>query len=291
MSRIAKLSQLFAEGRELVFPSPDGDIVIWVQKLSTFLTEQCNHEGRVARARKMMEIKEIGSPEFDIFQATMLASSKESLVAGFIDTKADDTFLQVLRDIRSDPDWRERIEVLEHSDEQMVGKGPDHPETKLLSKIAIEYNDEVLKRVEQSNADFKAELEALSENDLRDRWREQYIDSHGMEAFSQTRSRYEVFHAMRDCQGVRDEDGKWSHVTCNHSRLFLDDISEVVALPTTVLVQVQEALVAITVPSDLARFTGGPASSSESSGPSRTAEGSEASGPAGQPGQPATTSS
>lgn len=291
MSKIAKLSQLFAEGRELVFPSPDGDIVIWVQKLSTFLIEQCNHEGRVARARKMMEIKEIGSPEFDIFQATMIASSKESLVAGFVQSKGDDTFLQVLRDLRSDATWRERIEVLEHSDEHMDGKDQDDPENKLLAKIAVEYNDEVVKRVEEANAAFKAELEALSEEDLRDRWREQYVESRGMQAFSATRSRYEVFHAMRDCQGVRDEDGRWSHITCNHSRHFLDDITEVQALPTSVLAQVQEVLMAVTVPTDLARFTDGPASSSESSGPSRTAEASEASGRTAQPGTPATTSS
>lgn len=287
MSKLAKLSQLFAEGRELVL----GDVVIWVQKLTTFTTEQCNHEGRVARARKMMEIKEIGSPEFDIFQATMIATSKESLVAGFVQAKGDDTFLQVLRELRSDADWRERIEVLEHSEEQMAGKPADDPENKVLAKIAVEYNDEVMKRVDLANADFKAELEALTEDDLRDRWREQYVESRGMQAFSATRARYEVYHAMRDCQGVREEDGRWSHITCNHSRYFLDDIAEVEQLPTPVLVQVQEVLAAVTVPADLARFTDGPASSSESSGPSRTAEGSEASGPTAQPSGPATTSS
>lgn len=288
MSKAAKLSQLFAEGRELAFPSPDGDVVIWIQKLSTFLVEQCNHEGRVARARKMMEIKEIGSPEFDIFQAQMIATSKQSLVVGFLQAKGDETFLQVLRDLRSDAEWRERIEVLEHSEEHMVGKDAEDPENKVLAKIAIEYNEEVMKRVDNANDEFKAELEALSEEDLRERWREQYIETRGMQAFSSTRSRYEAFHAMRDCQGVKDEDGRWSHITCNHSRYLLDDVADIEALPTPVLVKVQETLAAVTVPTDLARFTDGPASSSESSGPSRTAEGSEASGPT-EPLPPVTT--
>lgn len=291
MSKIAKLSRLFVEGRELVFPSPDGDIVIWVQKLSTFLVEQCNHEGRVARARKMMEVREIGSSEFDLFQAQMLDATKDKLVAGLVQTKHDETFLQVLRDLRSDAEWRERIEVLEHSGEQVIGKPADDPENRLLASIAVDYNQEVMKRVEQASAEYKAELEALSEDELRDRWREHYIDTRGMQAFTATRMRYEVFNAMRDCKGVKDSDGRWDHTTCNHSRLFLDDIVEVAALPTPVLIQVQEALAAVTVPSDLARFTDGPASSSESSGPSRTAEGSAASGPTAQPEAPATISS
>jgi hypothetical protein len=278
-SKIAKLVQLFESGKMVRIALPGGDsLKVWVQKLSPFHAEAAIHEGRVARARRMMAIREVGSDEYTVFASQVEASNKAALVAGLLTVKGDETLAKVLRDIRTEVDWVERVEVIEHSAEQLELLASDSIEIQQYSKMLDEYQSEIMKRVEEENKAYKRELEDMQEDDLRDRFREHYVESQGMNAFSETRQRYEIFYAARQCAGIA-KDGHWNHDHCDHTIPLLDSVNDLAEIPAEVGMLIQATLMELTVPPDLARFMEGPASSSESHGPSSTPEGSAASSP------------
>lgn len=292
MSKLAKLSQLFDQGTELVLPTNVGTLeVIWINKLNTFLTEECAHQGRVARARLMAAIREVGTPEYELFNTQLAATPRASLILGLASGRETELALEVMREVRSDPEWRDRIEIIEHSD-PLESRPEDDPERQVLAKMRGEYSDELLNRLDHAKSEVMTELEALDDSDLRDRFRDQYVENRGLAAFTAARQQHELFHAMRECKASPPtaEGSRWDHSGCDHSVRYLDDPSEVEQLPEVVMRPVLAKYQGLVVPMDVARFTAGPASSSDSSGPSSSAEGSSPSSPAEAPTTPATTS-
>lgn len=291
MSKLAKLSQLFDKGVEVVIPANSGAVVVWVNKLNTFQVEECAHEGRVARARRMFAIKEIGTPEYHLFQSTVSTYDRDQLVTALADGKSNEFLYEVFQDIRGDKEWAERVEVMEHSSDDVADRPDDDPEKQVLDKIATEYQEEILKRLDAAQKDYRSELDSLSLELLRDRYLEQYLEREGLRSFQASKQQHELFHCLRQCEAEVPAEGEsWDHTECDHSRRFLDEVSEVLSLPDEVAALIQEAFQGLTVPIDLARFMGGPASSSESSGPSSSAEDSLPSSPEAQSPTPGTTS-
>lgn len=265
MGNLQKLLQLFAEGVVVDF---DADTHLWVNKLSPFQQEQVLQEARVARARRMLAIKEIGTPEHDLLLGQVVAMNDAELVDLLVSMKGDENTGQAVRDMNADEEWRERIEVMQHSE----GVDNLEPEdTAVLVKIVNDYQSELLERQEQLQGEYRATLKDSQREDLIEIYEKWFADTDGFRVFSDLRRRLELYYCMRECSGG-------DHKDCNHTRLFLADRSEVVDIPEQVRERVTDAFQSLSVPPDLARFMAGPASSSESSGPSSSAEGSSPSG-------------
>lgn len=292
MGRLAKLNDLFKEGTELPLESPDGTVtLVWINKLSSFQQEEANHAGRVARSRAMLAIKEVGSPEYDLFRGNIAASSRDSLIEAIIGRRGDEILAGALRDIRSKPEeeWAERLDVLEHSD--LRDKEDDDPEVLMVARIADEYQAELARLVEEAQKDLRAELSELSQERLREEYEDLYVEQRGLQAFLNARSLHELYFCMRECNGVAVGEGKYTHGGCQHMELFLDDPSEAKFLPEAVQTAVVACYGRVMMPPELARFTDALPSSSESSGPSSKPEDSAASGPTETPVEPEAISS
>lgn len=287
----ARLSQLFIEGRPLVLPTVDGTgEVVWISKLNPFQAEEAAQAGRVARSRRMLAIREVGTDEYALFSGEVEATSRNDVIEGLIEAKSGELYLEVYRELHSDEDWAEKLEVIEHS-EDLSDRPEDDPERQLLEKVATEYHEEILRRHELVVGDYRRELEGLPDHELRERLRDQYVESRGVAAFTTTRQQYELYHCLRECRATPPaDDAEWDHSTCDHSVLYLESPEDVLVLPQSHVAQIRTAYDALMVSTDLARFTAGPASSSDSSGPSSSAEGSPASSPAAPSETPRTTS-
>lgn len=279
MSKIAKLVQLFEQGKVITVPLPQGkELHVWVQKLSPFHYEECIHQGRIARSLKMMAIREVGSDEYNLFQGQVGATSKDALVAGLVMVKEDEFLVDVLREIRTEDEWREKIEILEHAPEQLEGKDKDDIDVKQAAKILDDYQEELLKRQGEAKLEYRNELMTKSEEVLREQFLEHWVEQQGKLAFTVARQRYEFYYCARQCLGTYDEaKGAWDHSECDHTLLLLDEANDVNQLPEELITLVTATLMELTVPPDLARFTDGPVSSSDSLGPSSPQEDSEAS--------------
>lgn len=299
MSRLAKLTDLFQEGTTVSLKTPTGpDVVVWINKLSPFEQEQANHDGRIARARIMLAIREVGTAEYDLFRASAAHLLPEALIDALVSTKSNEHLVKVIHELHSDPDWKERLETLDWSGDQLKGKADSDPEVAVVTKILGEYQKELAKRQDFLAEELRSELKALPEGELREQYHETYISSRGMAAFTREQQQAQVFYALRCCEGVRSKDdsnadpanARWDHSKCDHSQRWLDEVNDVHGLPETLLNQVRTAYESLNMAPDVARFSAALGSSSVSPGPSSKQEDSAESGPEVTPEEPAGTS-
>jgi hypothetical protein len=291
MGRLAKLTDLFEEGVVAPLTTPSGGrLVVWINKLSPFEMEQTNHEGRIARARAMLAIREVGTADYDLYRASMEASKPDSLIAALVETKSNEHLVKVIRDLHSDAEWKEKLETLEWSSEQIDGKAEDDPEVVALTQVLTAYQAEIESRVEFLKNELRMELQGLTPEGLREQYLDAYVEQQGMRAFTREQQATEVFYFLRQCEATDHGDGTWTHENCDHSKRWLEDRREVGTLPLSLLSQIREAYEALSMAPDVARFSDGPASSSASSGPSSKQEGSTVSGQAATPDAPGGTS-
>jgi len=292
MGRLAKLTDLFEEGVVAPLKASDGsEVVVWLNKLSPFEAEQAAHEGRIARARIMLAITEVGTAESDLFRITSKSTAKGVIIDALVAAKDNERTVKVIRELHSDKEWKEKLETLEWSSDQLTGKADDDPEVAVVRKVLDEYQAEMTQRTDFLRNEMRGELDALPEDKLREMHLEAYSEQQGIAAFLREKTKSETFYSMRVCEAARDDNGRWQHEGCDHSQRWLDDRQEVDQLPESLLRQVRAAYDDLNMPPDVARFLGGPASSSESRGPSSKPEESKESGPEVTSEEPATISS
>lgn len=292
MGRLAKLTDLFEEGAVAPLKASDGsEVVVWLNKLSPFEAEQSAHEGRIARARTMLAIKDITTPESDLFRVASEALPKDAIISALLTAKDNERTVRVIRELHSDKEWKERLETLEWSSEQLTGKADDDPEVAVVKKVLDDYQAEIALRTEYLRNEMRGELAAQSEDKLREMHRDSYSEAQGIAAFLREQVKSQVFYSIRMCNATRADGGRWQHEGCDHAQRWLDDRQEVDQLPESLLKQVRAAYDDLSMPPDVARFLGGPASSSESRGPSSKPEESQESGPEVISGEPAMISS
>jgi hypothetical protein len=292
MGRLAKLTDLFEEGVVAPLKASDGsEVVVWLNKLSPFEAEQSAHEGRIARARIMLAIKDITTPESDLFRLASESAPKDTIIDSLLTAKDNERTVKVIRELHSDKEWKERLETLEWSTEHLTGKADDDPEVAVVMKVLGDYQAEIATRTEYLRNEMRNELVAQPEGKLREMHGESYSEAQGLAAFLREQSKSQTFYCLRMCGATRDDNGRWQHEGCDHLQRWLDDRQEVDQLPESLLMQVRAAFNDLTMPPDVARFSGGPASSSESHGPSSKPEESQESGPEVISEEPATISS
>lgn len=282
---LAKLVQLFTEGAELVLGEDPNREVLWIAKMSAFQEEQANQAGRVARARRVLAVKEIGTPEFAMFTAAMSEASTEEVVEAIARSRSGELFMRVIDQLRMDAKWRERIEMLEQSD---VARSDE--ERELLNKIETQYNTALVERHDEEMASLREELAALARDELHEAYRQTYLDEQGYLAFTAERLRWQLYFSMRQCAATIPLYGTaWKHEGCNHQALYLDRVEDVDQLPSMITGRVAELYAKLTMAPSLARFTGALSNSSDSPERSAPEEAKPASSPEETPTEPATT--
>jgi hypothetical protein len=292
MAKLHRLTDLFEEGVTLPLRTTVGDeMTIWINKLTPFEQEEANQEGRIARARMMLAINEIGTPEYDLFRAGIQGIPAHAVIESLLANNANKYISDTVGELRSEEVWKERLEIIQFSSDQIAGKPPDDPEVLAVEKVLSEYTAEMDKRTKAMRNAAREELKSLPDKALRERYRLSYVEERGLAAFSAEQQLTQVFFALRRCEGVRREDKTWDHTACDHSQHWLADRNEVKSLPQTLLDQFRRAYAEMVMSPDTARFSEGPANSSASSGPSSKQADSAESGPVATPAEPVTTSS
>jgi len=291
---LARLTQLFAEGTELVLdppqvpgsPKPE-PIVIWIAKLNAFEEEQANQAGRVARARLINAIREIGSPEWEVVQAQKRDIVDIVMVQSIVASRESELFIKAMTEMRGDERWREQLEILDQSEESEL-KGI---ELEAHKKMRAETTAALLDLHKQKMDDLAHDLGEMSRPDLEEHFEASFLNEQGMAAFGSERARHHLFLCMRICQASppAGDNARWDHSKCDHQQMFLASVNEADQLPQSVREKVEDAYASVAVSPSVARFTDALASSSESPEPSVKEAVSTPSGPEGTSPEPATT--
>lgn len=259
-AKYRRLPDLYVAGTEVVLK--DGQVV-WLQVLNPLQADEARHDAQVARSRLVMALKKHGGDEMAFIDAALWQDGLDGARNRVVESKANGVLMKIVDEIRNDPDWTEKLEILNRVDE---GDEPRETiELELLASVQTEYIDEVQKRIKSEEDYLRAKYADASEDDLREEYAKLYIDRRGGEMAAAEFRVVELWYGARVCDGVLTDDG-WNHDNCEgHALQLFETKAEVRQLPTELSELLGDALndLAMTIrdAKDLAR----PASSSDSS--------------------------
>lgn len=278
IAALARITSLFVEGKELVLRDegevPDA-VVVWVNKLNAFEMEEARKDGAVAKARLALALKEIGSPEYDLYSASVLDLTRDELTEALLEVSAPRRQAVAANSVRVDPDWAERYHIIQSSVDTAEMQDV---ERSLLSRVYADYLGEVESRMAVLLEREREEFRDLSEQALRDKHRDAWLDSYAMGAFAREMRKTQVYYALRICKATGRVEGKWDHAACDHLQRACDERDEVLRIPDDLMDGVLSVLMNLSATPDDARFSAGAAKSSELSQRPSEPEDSTASG-------------
>lgn len=238
-SRFRRLTDLFVEGKALTMP--DGTY-IWVQVLNAFQRDECLSDAQVAKARLVMALKEQGDEALKV-RARYLEKGAATLVKDLAASKASAKVPEYLDELRDDPEWKERMNIVLRSDADDVATPLEEAEVLLLSKINAEVLSE-LQRRETTEYDFLTrKYSQLPDDELIEVWVENWLDKRGGDVANAEFKLTEMTYAARLCDAVTTEDGTLDHEACDgHSQPLFASRAEARECPTPLALLIQSAL-------------------------------------------------
>jgi hypothetical protein len=258
-----RVSALFAQGTELEM---DEDLVIWVQVLNPFEQQDAKAAAQAAKARMVLALQEFGSDELVKYESYLLNLDRNGLVELIVDAKGGDTLVTITDELSSDPEWTERLSLMEE-EEELIARPPQDEERKLLDQYSREYVAEVSSRMEYERKRLLAETSQLEDEQIHEEFKRLWIERRGGDRALEEYRLREHFYCARVCDGIRRPDGSYDHARCDHSVRVWETEEEVRHLPDEVRMLLDEAMQEVTMDPKERSDSASPETSSESSPP------------------------
>jgi hypothetical protein len=148
---------------------------------------------------------------------------------------------KLLERLRHDPEWNERLDVLERGLES-TATPPEGPEQELIEQLADQYNREVTRRM---NLEREYQLDRFEDADEETLWAEYldwYLARRASELMLSEYRLHQVLYGVRWCNGVDHGDGAWTHDDCGgHTDRVFTSKEEVRALPEELVALLMDA--------------------------------------------------
>lgn len=287
---LRRITELFIEGTECVLDENE-PVLVWVNKLNPFEIDEARKDGQSARTRFTLALEDPRSEESQLFDLQASRVEDEAIVLGLAASKRNEDMVAANEDLRADPEWADKVNLLDRADEQIGTRPPGDPERDTVDRVMAEYWAELDERVEAKRAERVADFKSLPREELRAKYRKEWIEQRGNDAFLMEFRITELFFCLRECKATaRDDNGRWQHTLCDHRQKLLDDRAQVRSLPEGLVNTVRPILNTLAVEDRTAKDLGGGSKSSDSSQPPNAQEDSPVSTPAATPPGQATTS-
>lgn len=260
-SKYKRLVDLYVAGTEYVLK--DGT-PMWLQVLNPFEREVVRREAQVAQARQILAMKEHGSSEHDRVKANFYAEGRNAAIDQLVDAELTKNFGKILNAVRDDPDWTERLEILDRGTEDAGVMTTE--EELLLGKIEAEFYAEVGTRAQKEREFLMDKYESLDHEALWQAFLDTWLERLGGQAAMAEFKVAQIAYATRACEAVRDAEGTWTHEACNgHDERVWDTLTEVRSLPDELMQSLTEAFDALEMTEREAKNSDRQTSSSASS--------------------------
>jgi hypothetical protein len=158
-ARFKKLTDLYVR-RLRVEGLPD-DMDVYVRAINSFERDECAEAATIARSRMIMALENKGEERLKI-EARFAEFGTDKMRDELVEARMEDKIPEVVNGIRDDPEWRERMAVLERSDNDS-GRAMTESEVELISKLNTEFFDEMNRR-----RDEEEELQKLLTSQMDD---------------------------------------------------------------------------------------------------------------------------
>ncbi len=278
--RLHRVTELFENGRVMVIADQAGQdpVLVWIAKLNTFQRGDAQRDASAVRARRVAGLTD-DSDEMRAIKVRLATMTRDQKVEFILSPKESQAYLSAHDDIRADPEWKDRIQLMERAESIAAdGNPPTSTEAEELARIQQEYADAVEAAAAQRMEDAKHEYEGVKGEELDSEYLDVARANLGSNAFFEEFQRCEIFYALRDCEAKRKKDGTYDHTSCTHQRL-LPSKAAINDLPEDFIDRVKNIMADTAMTPVEAGNSDAPANSSESSGPQSNAEDSTPSTP------------
>ena len=235
--RLRRVTDLFVEGVPLHLGTDDeGPVYMWINKPNSFQIEEARRDGQAQRGAKMVTLGDPQNPRRQAIMAELGTWTMEALVDALAKQRADDVYLDVLNDIETDPEWREKLEMMRRLPGLLDDERADinDPRRDQVASLQQEYILNVSSRHTKAVAELRETLADETRESAEalyfERWREQET----LDDYMAGKRITELFLAMRQCEATGDPAflDDLDHSACDHSKRFLDSRAEVRDLPS-----------------------------------------------------------
>jgi hypothetical protein len=192
---------------------------VWVQPLNPFEQDTARSEAQIARSRLAMAIRTEGSDESDAVRVWFNEDGREAATDRLVAAKISQATPKLIESIRNDPDWTERMAILDRgSADTAVPLEPG--EEKLLLRISNEFAAELGLRLSAERDYHVMQYEQMDDETLWESYLDWYVDERTSDVLMAEYRLHQVHFGARWCDGVLT-DGDWDHSACDGHRELL----------------------------------------------------------------------
>jgi hypothetical protein len=213
--RYRRLTDLFVKGKAV--PLPDGVGHLWVQVINSYEREECVSDAQIARSRLILALKEKGDERTKV-EGRLAEMGFTSMAKELATSRAGQKIPQFADEMRDDPEWSERMEILLKTDFDDASSPALEEETILLAKFNAEIMAEFNKR-EADETDFlMRQFNRMTDEEFLDEWVDEWIDRKGTALAGNEYRLTELWYASRFCEATVSSDGILDHGKCDGHR-------------------------------------------------------------------------
>lgn len=225
--QLRQVIDLYTVGRAV--PLRDGSL-LWIQALNPFEQDTARNEAQIARARITLALKEFGSDEQAKVRMFFFEDGIETAKSRLVDAKVALGTPRILDGIRNDPDWKERLEIIDRGDLD-TARPLEDIESQLLIKVAGEFSEELGRRLRDEREFQIMRVRDLDEDMLWAEYLEWYLDRRANEVMLSEFRLHQILFGTRWCEAT-ETDGDYDHSACNgHADRVFSAKDEVRAAP------------------------------------------------------------
>lgn len=271
-SKFRRLTDLFVHGKAV--PLPDKSGYLWVQVINSYERDECVSDAQVARSRLILALKNKGEERTKV-EARLAEIGREAMAEDLAKARASNKVSEFAAEMRDDPEWKERMEIMLKTDFEQAASVESEEETILMAKI----NADILAEIDRREADEIAFLERrfnrMTDDEFIEEWVDEWLDRRGTAVAGQEFQLTEVWYATRYCDAPYAGDDPIDHSRCDgHRERVFADKNEARAAPQSLIDLVRSALVDMAIEGRDPKDSDSPTSSSDSSPTPNEEEGS-----------------
>lgn len=212
-NRFRRLTDLFVVGKPV--PLADGTY-LWVQALNSYQRDECISDAQVARARVVLALRDNGDEKLKV-EARFFEQGRDKLITDLSEHRASTKVGEYLDELRDDPDWKERMDILMRTNPDESAKPITAEEVTLLSDINAAVIAEMTRREEGERDFLSQKLHRLSDEELISEWTDEWLERRGTDLAAAEFRLTEMWYATRYCAGALIDDVV-DHAGCDGHR-------------------------------------------------------------------------
>jgi hypothetical protein len=212
--RFRRLTDLFVRGKAVAMP--DGTH-LWVQVINSFERDECISDAQVARSRIVLALKEDGRERVKV-EGRLAELGKDVMALDLAQAKAEGKTPEFADEMRVDPEWKERMELVMRTDFDQAAKPPTEEENLLMAKTNAEVLAEFAQREKDEIAFLERKYLRLNDEDFISEWVDAWLERRGGDLATAEYRLTELWYASRFCEANVGDDGELDHNPCNGHR-------------------------------------------------------------------------